>query len=148
VPAARGVLMKLKDMKKRYKENLVKNILLIILLVLLYSPIQSYILRGGLVSDKTSAGSILIAVSIIAILAAFGNFEFKYDKVNLNKTAQRYFAHIITGILMFVMGVSMIMTGILISLIMGHFVLIDITLLLLYIACIGYDFWDLVSGEK
>jgi hypothetical protein len=116
--------------------------------VLLYPPIQYHILQSGLGNDKATAGNILIAVSIIAVLAAFGNFAFKYDKVDLENTFKRYFAHFVTGLFMFVMGVSMIMTMILIDLMMGHFILLDITLGLLYFACVGYDFWDLISGEK
>ncbi len=69
-------------MQKKFKENIVKNVILVALLAGLYFPIHSYLLEGNLVSDKTSAGNILIAVSIIAVLAAFGNFGFKYDKVN------------------------------------------------------------------
>ena len=133
-------------MKKIYKENLVKNVLLIIGLTLLRSPVQSYIMSGDLLTHKDDAGNILVAVSIIAVLAGFGNFGFKYDKVNLGKSHHRYFAHILTGGLLLVIGISLIMTGKLISLIMGQFVLMDITLLLLYLACAGHDYWDLARA--
>jgi len=135
-------------LKKKYKENLGKNILLLILFLLLFNPIKSYFLEGGLVINKASAGNILVAISIIAVLAGFGNFGFKYDKVDLQNPVQRYFAHVITGIFMFVIGICLVITGILISLIMGHFVLIDIILFLLYVSCVGFDFWDLVSVEN
>jgi Kef-type K+ transport system membrane component KefB len=137
-----------KRMKKKYRENVIKNVLILGLLVILYFPIYSQILQSGLAHDKTSAGNILIAASIMAVLAAFGNFAFKYDKVDLENTFKRYFGHFVTGILMFVMGVSMIITMILIDLIMGSFILLDITVVLLYLACVGYDFWDLISVAK
>ena len=44
-------------MKKIYKENLVKNVLLIIGLTLLRSPVQSYIMSGDLLTHKDDAGN-------------------------------------------------------------------------------------------
>lgn len=126
------------------KENLWKNIIVIIPLILLYLPIRNYLENSNLVSDTGAAGSILVAASIIAVIACFGNFAFTYEKVNQNKASHRYLAHFTTGLLMLIIGISLIFTAILIEFIMGSFILMNITLLLLYVACIGYDFWDLL----
>ena len=87
----------------------------------------------------------MVAVSIMSVLAAFGHFGCKYYQINMDNVFLRLFAHSVTGILMLVIGVSLLMTGTLISIIMGHFLLMKITLALLYIACIGYDYWDLIA---
>jgi len=131
-------------MDRIIKENITKNIILIIILFLLYLPIQNYLLNNNLVGNKTSSGSILIATSIIAVIACFGNFGFTYEKVSTKNTFHRYLAHLTTGLLMLIIGISLIFTGILISMIMGRFILIDATLVMLYIACVGYDLWDVL----
>jgi len=136
------------NLKRVFKENLIKNVFLLILLTILGIPIHSYILDSDLLNQKASAGSILAAVSIISVLAAFGNFGFKYDKVDLKNPFHRYFAHVLTGMLLFVIGISLIMIWQLIALIMGDYILMDITLLLLYLACVGYDYWDLAAAFK
>ncbi|NQV08880.1 hypothetical protein HQ529_03450 [Candidatus Woesearchaeota archaeon] len=129
-------------MHKILKENLIKNIFLIILFSLLYRVIQNFLINSSLVSDKASAGSIIVVTSIIAVTACFGNFAFTYEKINVKNSFQRYLAHFTTGLFMLVIGITLIFTSLLTTMIMGHFILINITLLLLYLACVGYDFWD------
>ena len=135
-------------LKLVFKENLVKNAILLASLTILRLPIQNYIESSGLETHKDLAGYVLAAVSIISVLAGFGSFGFKYVKMDLKNPYQTYFAHILTGTLLFVIGISLIMTWKLISLILGPFMLMDITLLLLYLACAGYDYWDLVAACK
>ena len=122
------------------KENLWKNTFIVIVLAFLYFPIQNYLINSNLVNDMGAAGNILVAVSIIAVIACFGNFAFTYEKMDRGNIIHRYIAHITTGLLMLVIGISLIFTSILIEFIMGDFIIIDVTLLLIYIACIGYDF--------
>ncbi|MFH1256086.1 MAG: hypothetical protein V1494_02225 [Candidatus Diapherotrites archaeon] len=131
-------------MQRILKENLVKNTLLIVILAFLYFPINDYLLNSGLALDKDLAGNFLIAMGIVAVTACFGNFSFTYEKINNENTFQRYFAHLTTGLLMLVIGVSIIFTGILMSFIIGSFIVINFSLIALYLACIGYDFWDLL----
>ena len=135
-------------MERILKENIIKNIILIVLLVLLISPINEFLLNNKLFEDVYLAGDVLVAMSIIAVIACFGNFAFSYEKINPKNVYQRYLAHITTGLLMFIIGVSLIFTSILISFIMGYFFLVDLILSLLYLSCMGYDFWDVmrISG--
>jgi hypothetical protein len=135
-------------LRKVFKENIVKNVFLLVLLTILLVPIKTYILDSTLHTEEGSIGSVLAALSIIAVLAGFGNFGFKYENVDLNNPFQRYFAHTLTGVLLFVIGISLIMTWKMIAMIMGDFILMDITFLLLYLACVGYDYWDLSSACK
>lgn len=131
-------------MQKIIKENLTKNVFLVFLLIILYFPIQTYLENSSLIADKASAGSVLVAVSIIAVIACFGAFAFTYEKISEKSTFQRYLAHFTTGLLMLIIGVSLIFTSTLISFVMGNFLLFDFILALLYLAIIGYDFWDLL----
>jgi hypothetical protein len=112
--------------------------------MLLYAPINNYLMNSNLVTDKASAGDILVAASIIAVIACFGAFAFTYEKINVKKSYQRYLGHVTTGLLMLIIGISLIFTTILVSFIMGSFILFNITAIMLYLAVIGYDFWDLL----
>lgn len=130
-------------MKILIKENLAKNILAIALLVILYFPISGYLMNSNLFVDISLAGNVLVATSIIAVTACFGNFAFTYEKIDKGSAFSRHLAHFTTGLLMLIIGVSLIFTSILATFVMGHFVLIDLLLIALYVACVGYDFWDL-----
>tara|TARA_Y100000310_G_scaffold204969_1_gene205264 strand:- start:233 stop:637 length:405 start_codon:yes stop_codon:yes gene_type:complete len=129
-------------MKQIIKENVVKNIILAAVLFLLYTPINRFISQSALVADKALSGDALVAVSVLAVIACFGNFAFTYEKINEKNTFQRYLAHITTGLLMFAIGASLIFSDILIAIIMGRFIITDIVVLSIYLASIGYDFWD------
>ncbi|MBU2542019.1 hypothetical protein KJ785_00465 [Patescibacteria group bacterium] len=129
-------------MTKIAKENLIKNLLIILLLIIFYFPIKNCLLVSNLVTDTASAGDILVATSILAVIACFGNFAFTYEKIKINNNFEKYLAHVTTGLLMLVIGISLILTSILTSFIMGHFFVIDLVLIMLYIACIGYDYLD------
>ena len=126
------------------KENILKNLILIALLIVLYEPINTYLLNSNLVDDKASAGDILVAASIIAVIACFGAFAFTYEKTNAKKNYQRYMNHITTGLLMLIIGISLIFTTILTSFIMGSFIIFNVTAVLLYMAIVSYDFWDVL----
>ncbi|MDP3027860.1 MAG: hypothetical protein Q8N63_09225 [Nanoarchaeota archaeon] len=128
---------------KVIKENIIKNIFLTLVLIYVYFSAKQYFMN--ILNDKSVAGDILIAVSIIIVTACFGNFAFTYEKINIKNTFERYFAHLLTAILILIIGIHLILTQLLVSFIIGHIILIDITLLLLYVACIGYDFFDLIK---
>jgi sensor histidine kinase YesM len=132
------------SMERIIKENLLKNLILIVLLALLYGPIDNYLLNSNLAADKQSAGNILVATSIIAVIACFGAFAFTYEKINAKKSYARFLAHFTTGLLMLIIGITLIFTTILSSFIMGSFILFNIIAVLLYIAVMGYDLWDLL----
>lgn len=134
-------------MRMPLKEVLGKNVLLIILLSLLYSPIVRFLSSSAMASDKVAASAILTAVSMISVIACFGNFAFTYEKVRIRRALQRYLAHCTTGLLMLIIGITLIMTHALMRLIAGRFMIMDGTLLLLYLACVCYDVWDVLRAE-
>jgi len=49
---------------------------------------------------------------------------------------------------MWLMGISLIFTSLLMQLLVGYFVVIDIALLILYLAIVCYDFSDLLNAIK
>jgi hypothetical protein len=125
------------------KMNITKNILLLLILTLLYYPIKSQIILSNISSNLNLVGDMLVAVSILAVIACFGNFAFTYEKVNYKNKLQLLLANLTTGTLMLVIGLSLIYTNFLVELLMGPSLFIPLILILIYFACILYDFWDL-----
>jgi hypothetical protein len=125
------------------KMNITKNILLLLILTLLYYPIKSQIILSNISSNLNLVGDVLVAVSILAVIACFGNFAFTYEKVNYKNKLQLLLANLTTGTLMLVIGLSLIYTNFLVELLMGPSLFIPLILILIYFACILYDFWDL-----
>lgn len=82
--------------------------------------------------------------SLISVIACFGCFAFTYEKTNFANPLERILGHITTGLLLLIIGFSIMVSQVLISMIIGPFLILDILLLLLYVACVGYDFWDLL----
>lgn len=129
-------------MKNAFLENIIKNIVIFLLLVLSYVHIRSVFSLGTFL-DKSVLGSVLVAVSILSVTACFGNFAFTYERVRQKETASRWIAHITTGLLMLLIGLSLEMTSAIVKLLIGKFLIFDISLALLYLASVFYDFWDL-----
>lgn len=124
-------------------ENWVKNIILIMILIPSYLDIQKALVNSSIVADKASIGSLLVAVSILSVTACFGNFSFTYADVSNRTKSSRLLAHFTTGLLMLLIGLSLEMTSVLTKLLVGDFLIFDISLAILYIASVLYDFWDL-----
>src|SRR5258708_5517405 len=77
-------------MKNVLLENIVKNIAIVLVLIFTYLQIQSFFLNTNF--DKSVIGSMLVAVSILAVTACFGNFAFTYEKVNLKTGGGKTFS--------------------------------------------------------
>jgi len=122
-----------KSLEKRLTPGLVGRLLF---------PVAEFLGRTRLATDLPLAGDVLVAVSIIAVIACFGNFAFTYEKVGAS-VRHRLIAHLLSGILMYVIGVSLIFTHFLLAFLMGPFFVVDLALALLYVASVLYDFWDL-----
>ncbi|MFC1691849.1 hypothetical protein ACFL0W_06745, partial [Nanoarchaeota archaeon] len=122
--------------------------IIIILLIILYSFINNSMIENNLFENKEIAGNFLLAISIISVIACFGNFSFTYGAVQSKQVFERYLAHFVTAFLMLVIGISLIFTSRLIFILVGRFLVIDFTLILLFLACMGYDFWDLLRAKK
>ena len=133
-------------MKNALWENILKNVLIVVVLIFTYFHIQTTL--GNMdFPDKSVLGSLLVAVSILAVTACFGNFAFTYEKVEHQDSKSRYLAHATTGLLMVLIGLSLEMTSVIIRLLMGNFYIFDLSLLILYLASVMYDFWDLKRAD-
>ena len=130
-------------MNNTVRENIIKNVIIGLLLIPGYLNIQTSVSASGFTSDKAILGSILVAVSILAVTACFGNFSFTYEKVEQKNSKARLLAHITTGLLMLLIGLSLEMTSVITRLLIGSFPVFDFSLLILYISSVLYDFWDL-----
>ena len=129
-------------MKKIYVENLVKNGILLVALLFCYPFIKASFDEKVGSLDPSLSGDLLVAVSIIAVTACFGNFAFTYERVLASNRAARFFAHLTTGLLMLVLGLSLAMAAILSERLVGSVPFLSATLILLYVASVFYDFWD------
>jgi hypothetical protein len=135
-------------MKQVLWENVGKNLVIICLLIPAYFNIQASLTNSPLTADKSVLGSLLVAVSILAVTACFGNFAFTYEKVRHSSAGSRWLAHSTTGFLMLLIGLSLEMTSVLTKLLIGNFLVFDLSLLILYVASVLYDFWDLQRSES
>ncbi|MDD5023364.1 MAG: hypothetical protein PHU63_04310 [Candidatus ainarchaeum sp.] len=136
-------------LKKILSENIIKNIFLIILLISLMNPINEYLVNNTTLSEDTPlAGDSLVAISILAVVACFGNFAFTYEKIHFKSFPERMLGHAITGIVMLIIGISIIFTSKLLEFIIGEFIIIHILLILLYISMVLYDVWDLLKAIR
>ena len=133
-------------MKKTFWENVVKNVIVFIILIFTQLEIQSTL--GSLVTiDKSILGSLLVAVSILSVTACFGNFAFTYEKTEHRNDKSRYLSHMTTGLLMLLIGLSLEMTSVIVTLLIGNFFIFDLSLIILYSASVLYDFWDLTRAD-
>lgn len=132
-------------MKKVLLENTIKNFLIILVLIFTYPQIQTFF--SNKVLDTSVIGNLLVAVSILAVTACFGNFAFTYEKVEHRNLISRLLAHITTGLLMLLIGLSLEMTSVLSALLVGDFFIFNLSLLILYVTSVLYDFWDLSRGH-
>lgn len=134
-------------MRTIFWENLVKNVIIILLLVLAYPVAQDSFLNTSLAADKASVGNLLIAISILAVTACFGNYAFTYEKINHKSPMSRFLAHLTTGLLMFLIGLALEMMSILTTTTIGNLPIFNLSLIILYLASVLYDFWDLKRVE-
>ena len=131
-------------MKKVVIENITKNILVIIALIPAFQSSRLFLISSPIASDKQALGSLLTAITILAMIACAGNYAFTYEKVNLRNVMSRFLAHATTGLLMLLLGLSLGMTSVLVELLTGKFAIFDISLVVLYLTSVLYDFWDLM----
>lgn len=138
-----------KYIQKILFENVTKNIFIIIFLFLLIGPIKDYLINNtNLSADAPLAGDTLVAISILAVVACFGNFAFTYEKIHFKSFFERMLGHSITGIVMIIIGISLIFTSILLYFLIGDFIVINLLLVLLYLSMVIYDFWDLLRAIR
>ncbi|MBI2126751.1 MAG: hypothetical protein HYU02_05500 [Thaumarchaeota archaeon] len=125
-------------------ENISKNIVLIILLALLFKPLQNVLSEASL----ADAGSILSFASLTLVAALFGNFAFTYEFSNVKNKAERLLAHSTTFLLMLAVGLLLETSTIVISIRVNSLLpLATLISAIVYSASVLYDFWDLLRAK-
>ena len=76
---------------------------MLLILLISYYPIKINILSSNLHANISLAGDILVAISILAVIACFGNFAFTYEKVDFKNKLQVLMGHLTTGLLMLIL---------------------------------------------
>ncbi|GEM_PF-632975 len=125
-------------------ENISKNIVLIILLALLFTPIKNVLSEASL----ADADSILSFASLTLVAALFGNFAFTYEFSNIKNKAERLLAHSTTFLLMLAVGLLLETSTIVLSIRVNSLLpLATLISALIYSATVLYDFWDLLRAK-
>ena len=121
------------------RENIIKNIILIVLLTVMFLPLQGFFES---VSD-TSHNSILLVTSLLIMAALFANYAFKYRDLGLKNIRVRILGHVTTFLVMLLIGILLEITVIVTNLVVRMFAWpIVLIALLFFVSTILYDFWD------
>lgn len=133
-------------MKNIEFENIIKNLVVFGLLIIAYFQIDNFFYTLPNIDESTLI-SILGAVGILSVIACFGNFAFTYQALQHKNLIARLIAHSTTGLLMLVIGLSLEMTSVIVRLLIGNFFIFNLSVVVLYIVCVLYDFWDLERAK-
>jgi len=127
-----------------FKENIIKNILVIFFSILFFFLFAKPILQ----INVSQINDFLLTVSILLVTVCFANFAFTYEKSKIKTFKQRLFPHTTTFVFM-----------LLLALLLGSLVMavgavyptlkevIFIFSFLLYFGTVLYDFWDVSRVE-
>ena len=132
-------------MNQYIKDNIIKNIAIIVIAVFLYPVISNSLAQIKL--EQTN--DFLLIISMLLVTVCFANFAFTYERSKLKTKAGKLLAHSATGVFMLLTALlleSMILT---VKVVYPSFhALIFGFSLLLYVGIILYDFWDLMRAEQ
>ncbi len=132
-------------MKSHFKENIVKN-LFIVVLGLLALPYFSSSLS---VIQVDQLGNFLLILSILLVTVCFANFAFTYEKAKLNTPVGRLLAHAATFIFMLLIFLMLESMCVAVYIIYPSLYQIVVGFsALLYLGIALYDFWDFLRAEQ
>lgn len=126
-------------------ENIIKNVILVILLILFYFPLKKFLVQ----LNMEDYDSILIVSTLLIMAFLFADYAFTYKFANLKNSPERFLAHLTTGIIMFGTGALLECTVVSLNLqIANNFFLLELIIVLFYISLVLYDFFDLNDALK
>jgi magnesium-transporting ATPase (P-type) len=122
-----------------YKENLIKNAIIIIIAAFLWPVISNSINQIGLgqISD------FLLIISMLLVTVCFANFAFTYEKSKLDSLAGKLLSHSAT--FTFILLIALLLESIVLAVKIiypSFYTIIFGFTILLYIGIVLYDFWD------
>lgn len=131
-------------LKHHLRENIYKNILIILFALLFYPLLKQSLDEINL--DQT--GNLLLVISMFLVTVCFANFEFTYEKSQLDNKLGKWLATSSTAIFMFLIALLLETIILIIQLIYPSFFGLFLGFsILLYSGIIIYDFWDLIRTE-
>jgi len=127
---------------KYIKENVVKNVLAIVILVFAYSSLQA--LFATVPAD--SYESIILATSILILAFLFADYAFEYHGKDIKNWRIRMLGHTQTFLTALGTGLSLEVVVIVLHLKMGVTTLFfPFIAIIFYASLVMYDFWDLLT---
>ncbi|MCX6714902.1 MAG: hypothetical protein NTX72_03740 [Candidatus Uhrbacteria bacterium] len=132
-------------LKKHLKENVLKN-LVVILATFAFYPFLKNALDEV---NSAQAGNLLMVISMFLVTVCFANFEFTYEKSQMDNKLGKWLATGSTAIFMFLIAIMLEIIVIIIRTVypslFGIFFVISA---LLYLSIVIYDFWDLIQSSS
>lgn len=126
------------------KDNIVKNILIIITSAFLYPVISSSLRQIKL--EQTN--DFLLIISMLLVTLCFANFAFTYEKSKLQIRSGKLLSYFATGVFMLLTALLLESMIIAVKVVYPSFhALIFGFSILLYFGVILYDFWDLMRAQ-
>ena len=127
------------------KENIAKNVLILLFAFLFYNTIYSSLstLNSAVVND------FLLILSLLLLIACFGAFSFSYQFSDMKNTLVRFLSHFSTFVFMllvlFLLEALVVSVGIVYQ---SLYAMVLVFSALLYFGIVLYDFWDLLRSFK
>lgn len=126
------------------KENIIKNVFILIITALLYPLISRSL--AEIKFEQTN--DFLLTISMLLVTVCFANFAFTYEKTKLQTKIGKLLAHCATGVFMLLIALLLESMVIAIGIVYQSLhTIILVFSILLYIGIILYDFWDLMRVQ-
>ncbi|OGG25725.1 hypothetical protein A2960_05240 [Candidatus Gottesmanbacteria bacterium RIFCSPLOWO2_01_FULL_39_12b] len=127
------------------KENLIKNILILFLSVILYTPLLNSF--RNIQEGELNIFFIIISLLLTAVCQA--NFSFTYEKSRIDILSTRLLSHVTTFIFMLLCALLLESMVITVGIIYPSLYTISFAFtVLLYLGIALFDFWDLLRNEN
>ena len=127
------------------KENLVKNVLILVIAAFLYPSLSSSLMQ--IKFEQTN--DFLLIISMLLVTVCFANFAFTYEKSNLQTKTGKLLAHSATGVFMLLTALLLESITVAVKVVYPSFHAIIFGFsILLYVGVILYDFWDLTRTQR
>ncbi|MEK7122331.1 MAG: ion transporter [Patescibacteria group bacterium] len=127
------------------QENVIKNIAVIIGIILVHEPINSF-LRS---TNPDALGDIMFAASILVLAAMFGFFSLSYADFDPLRTSHRALIHLTTGLLLLPVGGMFTIIQVIISIELGTFpTVIFAGVWFVYAAVMLWDFANVLKVSE
>jgi hypothetical protein len=124
-------------MPKIMKAVIFKNIALIAILAFAYPWIRDDL---NTISDTETLKTLLVFVGLLFVAPLFANFTFSYEHIKKSKNI--WLGHFTAFAAMLVAGLLLIMLDILLVKLVGNVTTLRLTIIVLWILILSYDFWD------